>query len=135
MTFSTLASPGVSLQGGGGSGGGGTPGGSDTQIQYNSSGTFAGASGLTTNGTELTIASGTVTTSSPVIDAAQTWNDGAVTFTGLKFNATDTDSAAASLLMDLQVGGTSQFSVRKDGVTTVGNNLDIVYEGTTRVSI
>jgi hypothetical protein len=58
-----------------------------------------------------------------------------VTFTGLKFNATDTDSAAASLLMDLQVGGTSQFSVRKDGVTTVGNNLDIVYEGTTRVSI
>ena len=57
MTFSTLASPGVSLQGGGGSGGGGTPGGSDTQIQYNSSGTFAGASGLTTNGTDLTLAS------------------------------------------------------------------------------
>jgi hypothetical protein len=85
------------------------------------SGTFAGASGLTTNGTELTIASGTVTTSSPVIDAAQTWNDGAVTFTGLKFNATDTDSAAASLLMDLQVGGTSQFSVHKDGVTVFGS--------------
>ena len=99
MTFSTLASPGVSLQGGGGSGGGGTPGGSDTQIQYNSSGTFAGASGLTTNGTELTIASGTVTTSSPVIDAAQTWNDGAVTFTGLKFNAegsSGTNSASGS---------------------------------------
>ena len=115
MTFSTLASPGVSLQGGGGSGGGGTPGGSDTQIQYNSSGTFAGASGLTTNGTELTIASGTVTTSSPVIDAAQTWNDGAVTFTGLKFNATDTDSAAASLLMDLQVNTSSKVAFGKNG--------------------
>ena len=55
MTFSTLASPGVSLQGGGG--GGGTPGGSDTQIQYNNAGAFAGASGLTTNGTNLTLAS------------------------------------------------------------------------------
>jgi hypothetical protein len=37
-------------------GGGGTPGGSDTQIQYNNSGSFAGASGLTTNGTNLTLA-------------------------------------------------------------------------------
>jgi len=57
MTFSTLASPGVSLQGGGGSGGGGTPGGSTTQIQYNNAGAFAGASGLTTNGTNLTLGS------------------------------------------------------------------------------
>jgi hypothetical protein len=38
-------------------GGGGTPGGSDTQIQYNNSGSFAGASGLTTNGTNLTLGS------------------------------------------------------------------------------
>lgn len=123
MTFSTLASPGVSLQGGGGSGGGGggTPGGSNTQIQYNSSGTFAGASGLTTTtGTELTIASGTKTADAPVLNMSQTWNNAAVTFTGLKFNATDTASAAASLLMDLQVGGSSRFQVRKNGSTTVG---------------
>lgn len=33
----------------------GTPGGADTQIQYNSSGAFAGASGLTTDGTNLSI--------------------------------------------------------------------------------
>jgi hypothetical protein len=58
---------------------------------------------------------GTVTVSSPVIDAAQTWNAVGTTFTGLKFNATDTASAAASLLMDLQVGGTSQFKVDKAG--------------------
>lgn len=32
-----------------------TPGGSDTQIQYNSSNTFAGASGLTTDGSNLTV--------------------------------------------------------------------------------
>jgi hypothetical protein len=54
MTFSTFSSPGVSLQGGSG---GGTPGGSTTQIQYNNAGAFAGASGLTTNGTNLTFGS------------------------------------------------------------------------------
>jgi hypothetical protein len=36
-------------------GGGGTPGGSDTQIQYNNAGAFAGASGLVTDGSNLTL--------------------------------------------------------------------------------
>jgi len=61
---------------------------------------------------------GTVTADTPVYDATQTWNAGAVTFTGLKFNATDTASAAASLLLDLQVGGASKFKVQKDGTIT-----------------
>jgi hypothetical protein len=56
MTFATYFNPGISLQGGSGSGGG-TPGGSTTQIQYNNAGAFAGASGLTTNGTNLTLGS------------------------------------------------------------------------------
>jgi hypothetical protein len=34
---------------------GGSPGGSNTQLQYNSSGSFAGASGLVTDGSNLTI--------------------------------------------------------------------------------
>jgi hypothetical protein len=50
-------------------GGGGTPGGSNTQVQSNSSGAFAGITGATTNGTALTLtapilgtpASGTLT--------------------------------------------------------------------------
>lgn len=42
-------------------GGGGTPGGSDTEVQYNSSGSFAGHSGFTYNG------SGTVTLSNTII--------------------------------------------------------------------
>ena len=134
MTFSTLASPGVSLQGGGGSGGGGggTPGGSNTQIQYNSSGTFAGASGLTTNGTELTIASGTKTADAPVLNMSQTWNNAAVTFTGLKFNATDTASAVASLLLDIGTGGgtyVSRFSVTKAGALTFAGNLQVANNG------
>ena len=45
----------------------------------------------------------------------QIWNNVATTFTAIKCNVTDTASASGSLLMDLQVGGVSKFSVRKDG--------------------
>ena len=66
---------------------------------------------------------GTITASAPVLDASQTWNNGAVTFTGLKFNATDTASAAASLLINLQVGGASRFSVSKTGILTTASAI------------
>lgn len=59
-----------------------------------------------------------VTVSTPLPDIAQKWNAGGVTFTAVKLNVTDTASAAASLLIDLQVGGVSKFSVRKDGGVT-----------------
>jgi hypothetical protein len=36
-------------------------------------------------------------------------------------NVTDTASASASLLMDLQVGGTSKFNVGKDGTTVISS--------------
>jgi hypothetical protein len=98
-----------------------TPGGSDTQVQFNDGGAFGADGGFTFNKTAktLTLGGATVTTSSPVLDLSQTWNNGAVTFTGLKFNATDTASAAGSLLMDLQVGGSSRFSVSKTGILTM----------------
>ncbi len=66
-------------------------------------------------GSALTLTGGTVTTSNPLITGTQTWNAGAVTFTGWKLNVTNTASAAASLLLDLQVGGSSVFNVRRDG--------------------
>jgi hypothetical protein len=40
-----------------GASGGGTPGGSDTQVQYNNSGSFGGISQLTYDGTDLTLTS------------------------------------------------------------------------------
>lgn len=52
---------------------------------------------------------------------AATWNNALTTFKARVFNVTDTASAAASLLDDLQVGGVSKWSVRKDGVLTVGS--------------
>jgi hypothetical protein len=58
---------------------------------------------------------GTLTTDVKVLDLSATWNDAGVTFTGLKFNVTDTASNAASRLLDLQVGGTSQIYATKDG--------------------
>ena len=99
-----------------GSGGGGTPGGTSGQLQYNNAGSFGGMSGTAWNDTtrSLTLSGATVTASAPVFDLSQTWNNAAVTFTGLKFNATDTASASGSLLMDVQKDGTSVFSVRKD---------------------
>ena len=66
---------------------------------------------------------GTVAASTPCLNLTQNWA-GVGTFTGLKFNVpTDSGpSAAGSLLLDLQVGGVSQFSVRKDG-SAVTNTL------------
>jgi hypothetical protein len=100
-------------------------GGSDTQVQFNDGGVLAGDAGLTFNKTSkaLTLGGATITTSSPVIDAAQTWNASGTTFTGIRFDAagsSDANSAAASLLMDLQVGGTSRFIVRKEGTISAG---------------
>jgi hypothetical protein len=51
----------------------------------------------------------------PISNLTTTWNNVSTTFTGIKLNVTDTASAAASLLMDLQVGGSSKFSASKTG--------------------
>lgn len=51
----------------------------------------------------------------PISNLTTTWNNVATTFTGFKLNVTDTASAAGSLLMDMQVGAASKFSVSKGG--------------------
>ena len=43
------------------------------------------------------------------------WNEGGTTFKGIQINVTNTSSAAASRVMDLQVGGVSQFQVAPNG--------------------
>ena len=54
-----------------------------------------------------------------IFNMLDTWNAGATVFTGIKLSVTDTASAAGSLLMDLQVGGSSKFNVTKDGMISV----------------
>lgn len=61
-----------------------------------------------------------------IYDMADTWNNAGTTFTAIKMNVTDTASNAASLLMDLQVGGTSQFTVSKGGTGTFKQDVNIL---------
>lgn len=68
-------------------------------------------------------AQGTITADNPAWNSTATWNSAGVTFTHLKANVTDTASAAASLLADLQVGGASQFKVSKAGVCTASTSF------------
>jgi len=57
---------------------------------------------------------------SSMFDFAGTWNTSG-TPTAFKLNITNTASNASSLLMDLQIGGTSQFKVARTGdVTATG---------------
>ena len=68
-----------------------------------------------------------------IFDLVDTWNAGATTFTAIKMNVTDTASASGSLLIDLQVGGVSQFSVTKGGRITA-QTLTIGLGGKTSVA-
>jgi len=79
--------------------------------------TLAGLAVAQTFTAQNTFAAGTITTSQPTT-FTQTWNAGAVTFSAFTLNVTDTASAAASLLADWQVGGSSRFSISKAGVVT-----------------
>jgi hypothetical protein len=57
------------------------------------------------------------------LDISQTWT-GTGTYTGLKYNVTDSGPAnVASLLLDLQVGGNSKFKVSKLGDLTLSRFL------------
>lgn len=59
----------------------------------------------------------------PISNLTTTWNNVSTTFTGIKINVTDTASAAGSLLIDLQLGGVSQFKVDKNSAVTAAGSL------------
>lgn len=97
-------------------------GGTNGRLLYDNNGLLGETPSWTTDGATLTGASGTVTTSQPILNLTQTWNAGGVTFTGLKLNITDTASAAGSKLLDLQVASATKFNVGKDGGVTTATN-------------
>lgn len=94
-----------------------SPAGSGTELQYRNGSAFGAMSGTAWDDTNRaeTRTGATVTTSNPVQSFTQTWNAGAVTFSGWKINITNTASAAASLVADWQVNGTSLLNLRSDG--------------------
>jgi hypothetical protein len=94
----------------------------------------------------LNISGLTVTSSTPLLNLSQTWNNAAITFTGISANFTKTAAGASSKLMDLQLNGGSVFTVNSantgdlftvlnasavtmfgvsDTTVTVNNNLNI----------
>ena len=82
---------------------------------------------------------GVLTASAPFINHTATWNNGAVTFQNILSNITNTASAGASTLIDLQVGGVSQFQVSPAGWLTltggayVGATSQIYFTGRSRI--
>jgi hypothetical protein len=72
------------------------------------------------NTTQLSLSGYSVTgaATTTLASITGTWNTSGAP-TALLLNVTNTASNVASLLMDLQVGGASQFNIRKDGATTV----------------
>lgn len=72
----------------------------------------------------LVMTGGSVTGSgtSGFVSYAGTWNTSGSP-TAMKLNVTNTASGTSSLLLDLQVGGVSQFKVRKDGRVDIAGSL------------
>jgi hypothetical protein len=64
-----------------GGGGGGSPGGSDTQLQFNSAGSFGGVSGGTSDGTNVTFGSANLRATSPRLTTGILDANGAGMFT------------------------------------------------------
>lgn len=83
--------------------------------------TLVDDAGLTYDSTNKAIAVGgaTVTTSNPALVVNQTVNAGAVAFVVAKINMTNTASAAGTVLLEGQVGGTAKASIRKDGAYVI----------------
>lgn len=76
-------------------------------------------------GGPLTLTGGTVVVSTPLLSATQTWNDGAVAFTGISLNVTNSASDSGSNLLDLKIGGSTVFKVSRAGATTMSSALAV----------
>jgi hypothetical protein len=104
-------------------GGGGINAGTQYQMAlYDAATDIVGDSAITTDANNvLNIAGSSITASDPALNVTQTWNSAGTAFTGINETVTSTASAAASLLLNLVVGSTSEFSVDKSGdVTAAG---------------
>ncbi|HEX8177839.1 MAG TPA: hypothetical protein VF543_22310 [Pyrinomonadaceae bacterium] len=83
----------------------------------------------------LNIALGVINAATGALSSTVTWNNAGVTFSHWKANVTDTASAAASLFLDFQLAGVSQFSVRKDGLLTAnGGSFNVGSGGMVQIN-
>lgn len=71
-----------------------------------------------------TVLAGSGSLAGSILSTTQTWNTSGSP-TAWKLNVTNTASGASALLIDLQIGGTSQFKVDKAGVGTFAGALNV----------
>lgn len=67
------------------------------------------------------------------LSPSNVWNSAGTTFTGIQFNVTDTASAAGSMLLDLQVGGSSKFNVTKAGRVYINSTISWIESDTSQI--
>jgi hypothetical protein len=98
-------------------GGGGTPGGANTQVQFNNSSAFGGSANFTWDNTNNVLSLSSSLTGSQATNTlllSPTWNTTG-TPSAFKINVTDTASNASSWFLDFQVASSAQFRVKKNG--------------------
>jgi hypothetical protein len=91
-------------------------------------GNFSTPGNFVSGTTSITPASLTGSSGTSALDISQTWNTTGIP-TLIKANVVDTASSSSSLLMDLQVGGSSRIAINKNSLITVsrsGNSAVIV---------
>ncbi len=105
---------------------GGTPGGANTQVQFNNAGAFGGNAGFTYDPTNnrLTIGGATPTTSQPSFNFSQTWNTAGTTYSAGIVNVIPTAHAAGSAVAEWQLSGASSVAL----VRTLGTG-NFAYTG------
>jgi hypothetical protein len=106
-------------------GGGGTPGGADTQVQFNDGGAFGGDASFVFNKTTkllgaqaIAVAMGTVANAETGVGITGTWNDASDIFNALLIQITNTASSTSAGLIRAQVDGTTRFSATRQGLVT-----------------
>ena len=116
VNWDTAVSTSAATAGFGGGGGGGTPGGSNTQVQYNSSDAFAGSSNLTFDGTNLTVGGDLFVNDYARIDA-------------LRVGTTSTDPGDGNLWVEGDITLDDGGSLKEAGGTTA-----ITFDGSGHVT-
>jgi len=104
-------------------GGGGTPGGADTQLQYNNAGSFGGITGATTNGTVVTLTNALATTAfSPSSNDAATLGSGTVSWSDLFLASGAVVNFANGNVVLTHSSGILTMGTGELRITTVGTN-------------
>jgi hypothetical protein len=127
-------SSGVVTGTGSGCGGGGTPGGSNTQVQYNNSSAFGGISGVTSNGTVMTFA-----TSDLIINGGSATTGLASVTSGGVVSSCAACSLATSLTVPIVYGGSVAGSTLNLQSTSSGSpsgdSITLTTGGSVRTSV